>query len=112
VDFIGTGRALTKKNLGTLISKITLEAVGVDVCPHLFRTAGASTSAILQASLPHLGTALLGHIDARITEEHYRRVSSIEASGRYSALVQSMARPVSQGESYDELRPPNVRFRR
>ena len=41
-----TGRQLTVKNLGTLISKITREAIGVDVSPHLFRTAGASTAAV------------------------------------------------------------------
>ncbi len=38
-----TGRQLTTKNLGTLISKLTRETMGVDVAPHLFRTAGAST---------------------------------------------------------------------
>ena len=85
-----TGRALTKKNLGTLISKITLETVGVNVSPHLFRMAGASTSALLAGDLPHLGSALLGHIDPRLTEEHYRRVSSINASMTYSAIVRTL----------------------
>ena len=36
---------MTTKNLGTLVSKITLETLGVDVSPHLFRTAAASTAA-------------------------------------------------------------------
>jgi len=35
--------ALSQK-LGTLISKLTHETIGVDVSPHLFRTAGASTA--------------------------------------------------------------------
>jgi integrase len=81
---------MTNKNLGTLISKITLETVGVDVSPHLFRTAGASTSAMLAGELPQLGSALLGHTDLRITEEHYRRVSSINACRAYAAIVQSV----------------------
>jgi integrase len=85
-----TGEAFTKKNLGTLISKITLEAVGIDVSPHLFRTAGASTSAILRPSLPHLGAALLGHVDPRVTEAYYRRVTSIEASQSYSTIIRHM----------------------
>jgi integrase len=34
-----TGRRYTTKNLGTQISKITVETIGVDVSPHLFRTA-------------------------------------------------------------------------
>jgi integrase/recombinase XerD len=85
-----TGRGLTKKNLGILISKITLGAVGIDVSPHLFRTAGASTSAHYAGELRHLGTALLGHTDPRITEDHYRRVSSINASKTYAAIIQSV----------------------
>ena len=40
-----TGKPITKKNLGTLVSKITLATLGVDVSPHLFRTAAASTAA-------------------------------------------------------------------
>src|SRR5262249_51300674 len=32
-----TGRRFTYKNLGTLISRITLRTLGVDVSPHLFR---------------------------------------------------------------------------
>ncbi len=90
-----TGKAMTKKNLGTLISKITLETVGVDVSPHLFRTAGASTSALLVGELPHLGSALLGHTDPRLTEEHYRRVSSINAARTFSEIVRKISAPES-----------------
>src|SRR5262249_40161470 len=49
-----TGRRLTTKNLGTLISKITLETIGVDVSPHLFRTAAASTAAAYGGNTLHL----------------------------------------------------------
>ncbi len=45
-------RQLTAKNLGTLVSKITLETVGVDVSPHLFRTAAASTAAMYCGNVP------------------------------------------------------------
>src|SRR5271168_1242313 len=41
-----TGQRYTTKNLGTLISKITLQTIGVDVSPHLFRTAAATTAAM------------------------------------------------------------------
>jgi site-specific recombinase XerD len=50
-----TGQRMTAKNLGTLISKITLEAIGVDVSPHLFRTAAASTAAAYGGNTPRLG---------------------------------------------------------
>ena len=88
-----TGGPMTRKNFGTLISKITHEAVGVDVSPHLFRTAGVSTAAILAGELPHLGTALLGHTDARIAEEHYRRVSSISAAKIFSHIIRDLDSP-------------------
>src|SRR6476646_684190 len=72
-----TGELLTKKNLGTLVSKITLVTIGVDVSPHLFRTAAASTAAAYGSNTPHLASALLNHTDPRGTEEDYTRTTSI-----------------------------------
>jgi integrase len=80
-------RQLTAKNLGTLISKITLETVGVDVSPHLFRTAAASTAAAYGGNVPHLASALLNHTDPRVTEDHYNRATSISAAQSYAALI-------------------------
>jgi site-specific recombinase XerD len=83
-----TGRQMTKKNLGMLISKITHQTLGVDVSPHLFRTAGATTAAMYGSDTPHLATAVLGHTDPRVTEEHYTRTTSINAAKTYAALIQ------------------------
>jgi integrase len=82
-----TGRQMTAKNLGILISKITLEAVGVDVSPHLFRTATASTAAAYGGNTPHLASAVLGHIDPRVTEEHYNRAGSVTAAKVYARII-------------------------
>ncbi len=82
-----TGQSMTKKNLGTLISKITLETLGVDVSPHLFRTAAATTAAAYGSSTPHLASGVLGHTDPRITEEHYNRASSVDAAEIYGTLI-------------------------
>jgi integrase len=82
-----TGRQLTAKNLGTLISKLTLKTIGTDVSPHLFRTAGASTAAVYGGKYPHLASALLGHRDPRVTEEHYNRATSLEAGDAYAAIA-------------------------
>ena len=82
-----TGRPMTPKNLGILISKITLETLGVDVSPHLFRTAAASTAAAYGGNTPHLASALLGHTDPRVTEEHYNRASSVTAAAEYARIV-------------------------
>jgi integrase len=82
-----TGRRMTTKNLGTLISKITLETVGADVSPHLFRTAAASTAAAYGGNTPHLASALLNHTDPRVTEEHYNRASTMNAAAAYARII-------------------------
>jgi integrase len=84
-----TGRPMTTKNLGILISRITLEAVGVDVSPHLFRTAAASTAAAYGGKTPHLASAVLHHTDPRVTEQHYNRASSVSASKIYAEILNS-----------------------
>jgi integrase len=84
-----TGRQMTTKNLGTLISKLTRETIGVDVSPHLFRTAGSSTAAVYGGRYPYLGSALLGHRDSRIDEEHYNRATSLEAGDTYAAITKT-----------------------
>jgi integrase len=84
-----TGGRLTAKNLGTLISKITLETIGVDVSPHLFRTAAASTAAAYGGNTPHLASAVLNHTDPRVTEDHYNRATSMGAGRIYAEIISS-----------------------
>jgi integrase len=82
-----TGHPLTTKNIGILISKITLETLGVDVSPHLFRTAAASTAAAYGGNTPYLASALLNHTDPRVTEEHYNRASTASAAAAYARII-------------------------
>jgi integrase len=82
-----TKRQFTIKNMGILISRITAKAVGVDVSPHLFRMAAASTAAIYGTATPHLGAAVLGHRDERVTEEHYNRAGSLHAGTTLAGIV-------------------------
>jgi integrase len=84
-----TGGRLTTKNLGTLISKNTLETIGVDVSPHLFRTAAASTAAAYGGNTPHLASAVLNHTDPRVTEDHYNRATSMGAGRIYAEIISS-----------------------
>jgi len=83
-----SGSAMTKKPIGTLVSKITFQTLGVDVSRHLFRTAAATSAAAYSPSLPHLASALLGHSDTDVTEEHYIKVQSINASSIFAEIVQ------------------------
>jgi integrase len=83
-----TGLRLTTKNLGTLVSKITRNTIGVDVSPHLFRTAGASTAAIYGGGYAHLASDLLGHRDQKVTDEHYNRSMGLSSGEEYGAIAQ------------------------
>jgi integrase len=81
------GRQFTTKNMGTLISRITRETIGVDVSPHLFRMAAASTATIASGPRSDLAAGILGHRDPRVTEEHYDRAGSLHAGDALSAIV-------------------------
>jgi integrase len=87
-----TGRRMTTKNLGTLISKVTYKTLGVDVSPHLFRAAAASTAAAYGGRTPYLASAILNHTDPRITEEHYNRATSMSAGRIYAEITSSYFR--------------------
>jgi len=86
------GQRFTTKNLGTLISKTTFETLGVDVSPHLFRTAAASTAATFGSDNPGLASAVLGHTDERVTEQHYNRATSISAAKVYAEMLRTAYR--------------------
>jgi site-specific recombinase XerD len=83
-----TGQRFTYKNLGTLISKITFQTLGIAVSPHLFRTAAASTAAVRLPKYPYLASALLGHSDPRIADECYKQTTSLSAGMAYATLVE------------------------
>jgi integrase len=84
------GRAMTYDAVERVIKQTTLKLIGVDVSPHLFRAAGASTAAVHAGDNPHLASALLHHTDPRVAEEHYNRATSFSAAQAYSALVAAL----------------------
>jgi integrase len=86
------GHALSYSATESVISKTTLATVGVDVSPHLFRTAAASTAAMHAGQTPHLASALLHHTHPSVTEKHYNRASSMSAAQTYGALMQTFRR--------------------
>jgi hypothetical protein len=98
------GKALTYLGVEGVISKTTLATIGIDVSPHLFRSAGATTAAIYAGNNPHLGSALLHHRDPTITKEHYNRASSLSATQSYGALVRTLRAGVARpaGTSFVE----------
>jgi hypothetical protein len=87
-----TGGPTTKKNLGTLVSKITRETLGVDISPHLIRTCAASTAATYAGDTPHLASGLLNHTGPRVTDDHYIQHCSIQATITYGDITESFLR--------------------
>jgi integrase len=83
------GFQFTIKNMGTLISRMTQETLGVDVSPHLFRMAATTTAAVYGTSTPYLATAVMGHRDTRINEEHYNRARSLHASAILADIIET-----------------------
>jgi hypothetical protein len=61
---------------------------GDAISPHLFRTIAATTAADAKGDMPRLASALLVHIDPRVTEEHCNRASSLNAADQYAELLQ------------------------
>jgi integrase len=87
-----TGRPMVKRSIQRLISEITFETLGVDVSPHLFRAAAASTAAAYGGDTPHLASALLNHTDPRVTEDHYNRATSMTAAKAFADIVATYRR--------------------
>jgi integrase len=82
------GSPMTYDGVARAITETTRSAVGVAVSPHLFRTAIASSAATHGGVNPHLASALLHHTDARVTEAHYNRASSLSAAKSLRNIVQ------------------------
>jgi integrase len=69
------------------IKATTLSTVGVDVCPHLFRTSGGSTAATHGGDNPYLASALLHHTHPGVTNAHYNRASSLSATESLRQII-------------------------
>jgi integrase len=92
-------QAMKQRDVGKLISQLTEETIGVAISPHLFRTADATTAADARSDMPHLASALLGHKNQQITEEHYNRASSLTAANEYAEIVQRYWRHCDRPET-------------
>lgn len=86
------GAPMSYVQVGIVIKATTLATVGVDVSPHLFRTAGASTAAIHGGDNPHLASALLHHTHPDITNAHYNRATSLTAAESLRQIVRQYER--------------------
>jgi integrase len=81
------GQAMAQCSVGEAITETTRSTVGVAINPHLFRTAGATTTAVHAGDKPHLGSALLHHRHPTVTQENYNLASSISAGRAYREII-------------------------
>lgn len=89
------GASMTYAGVAHAITETTRSTVGVSVSPHLFRTSIASSAAVHGGANPHLASALLHHTDARVTEQHYNRASSLSAAESLRAVVQEYVKKLA-----------------
>ena len=82
-------RAMTIRKVGSLITQLTRETLGIPISPHLFRTAAVTALAEAKGDMPHLASALLGHTHPPITEKHYNRASSLNVATEYAEIIRT-----------------------
>jgi integrase/recombinase XerD len=85
-----TGKPLSPKLVGQLVSRRTKRELGRDLNPHLFRKIVSTELAIHDPE--HVGVAqpLLGHTDYRTTERAYNLGRAIDAARRHHQVVRAI----------------------
>jgi integrase len=86
------GKPMSCASVAETIAETTGMTIGVNVSPHLFRTAGVTTLATHAKGNPHAGSALLHHRRGPVTQENYNRASCVSAGKSYAAITQAYRR--------------------
>ena len=73
------GKPMSYASMGELITEITKTTLGINVNPHLFRSAGVTTLATRAGDKPHAGSALLHHRPGPAAQGNYNRASCVTA---------------------------------
>ncbi len=84
------GQPMSYDGVERVIKSTTLSTVGVDVSPHLFRTAAASTAAMHCGENLNLGAAVLHQTGPTITNERYNRASSASAAKSLRDVIRKL----------------------
>ena len=74
----------------------TEAALGIAIGPHMFRTSGGTSAAVLAPEQPGLASALLQHVDPRVTEQHYNRATAHGAAEAYADVLRNIAQPAGK----------------
>jgi integrase len=85
-----SGEAMPYSGVEVAIRRTTWAALGVAVGPHMFRTSGGTAAAVLAPQYPGLASALLQHVDPRLTEQHYNRATAQSAAQTYAKVLKEL----------------------
>ena len=88
-----TGLPYSYEYIGKRIPVLTERLIGMNVPPHFFRDALATTLARSSPDLARGTKAILGHSDHRTSERHYNHAQAIEAGRSYSDILLELAGP-------------------
>jgi integrase len=86
------GKPMSYASMGELVTGITKMTLGINVNPHLFRSAGVTTLATRAGDKPHAGGALLHHRPGPGTQDNYNRASCVTAGKSLGAVNQHYRR--------------------
>lgn len=72
------------------IRRLTLEYLGRDLCPHLFRDCAATSVAIEDPK--HIGIVkdVLGHSTLRTSQKYYNQANSVSSLRRYQTAMRAL----------------------
>jgi hypothetical protein len=94
------GEAMAECFVREVITETTRSTIGIPVNPHMFRTAGATTSAVHAGDKPHLGSALLHHTHGTVAQENYNRAGCISVGKAHRDIIQRF-----RGKARNQLMP-------
>jgi hypothetical protein len=86
------GRPMSYASMGELITEITKTTLGINVNPHLFRSAGVTTLATRAGDKPNARDALLHHRPGPGTQDNYNRASCVTAGKSRAEGVECVLR--------------------
>jgi hypothetical protein len=86
------GSPMPQRSVEATLRRTTLRTLGIEIGPHMFRTAAATTAATRATEAPGLASALHQHVTPRVTEQHYNRATAHEAAKAYRAILDKCAR--------------------
>lgn len=87
-----TGLPYSYSYFGRRIPLITTNLLGVNVPPHFFRDAVATSFARTSPDLARGTKAILGHTDYRTAERHYNHAQAIEAGRSYQEILEAFTK--------------------